>query len=199
MKYYVTINEKTKSITVDLDGYKGTAKCCPTDSFNITTGIELALERAKVAKKNAEAEKAEKNAPNLEGYGNIMALVKALEKALPKGQMVIVGNGDGLTTRQKEWLHRLTDCKGGCSCEGECYTEDEIEDIKGAAYEEGYEDGQDAVDDRYDEGYEDGYSEGYDSGYQDAVDEYEDSKLTEDEVDKLANTIHNLIEDALGM
>ena len=195
MKYSVSVNEKSKTITVTLaDGTKGVAKCCETDQFNLATGIELALERAKVAKKDAEKPKT-----TITKSGDVMELVKALEKALPKGQMVIVGNGDGLTARQKEWLHSMTDCKGGCSCEGECYTEDEIEDIKGAAYEEGYEDGQDAVDDRYDEGYEDGHSDGYDSGYQDAVDEYENSKLTEDKVDKLANTIHNLIEDALGM
>ena len=199
MKYTVVINEKSKSITVDLDGYKGTAKCCPTDSFNITTGIELALERAKVAKREAEAKKAESTTPNLEGYGNIMKLVRALEKALPKGQVVVVGNCEGLTAEQKRWLHNLTDCKGGCRCEGECYTEDEIEDIKASAYEEGYEDGQDAVDDRYDEGYEDGHADGYDAGYSDAVDEIEENELTEEEVDELSENIHTLIEEALGM
>ena len=192
MTYTVSINEKAKEIRVNLDGYEGVAKCCPTDSFNITTGIELALERAKVAKANAEKPKTEKPM-------SVTELVKALEKALPKGQVVVVGNGDGLTARHKEWLHSLTDCKGGCSCEGECYTEDEIEDIKTSAYDEGYSDGENSVDDRYDEGYEDGYADGYDSGYQDAVDEYEDSELTEDEVDELADTIRGLIADALGV
>lgn len=194
MKYTVTINEKSKSITVDLNGYKGTAKCCPTDSFNITTGIELALERAKVAKREAEA----KRSP-ITKSGDVMELIKALEKALPKGQMVIVGNGDYLTAEQKRWLHSLTDCKGGCSCEGECYTEDEIENIKADAYDEGYEDGADSVDDRYDEGYEDGHSDGYDEGYDDAMDEVEENELTEDEVDELTDTIRTLIEEALGM
>ena len=193
MKYTVTINEKSKSITVDLDGYKGTAKCCPTDSFNITTGIELALERAKVAKANAEKPKA------IAKPMTVMELVKALEKALPKGEVVVVGNGDGLTAEQKKWLHNLTDCKGGCSCEGDCYTEDEIEEIKADAYDEGYEDGQDAVDDRYDEGYEDGHADGYDEGYEDAMDEVEDTELTEDEIDELTDTIRTLIEEALGM
>ena len=192
MKYTVVINEKSKSITVDLDGHKGTAKCCPTDSFNITTGIELALERAKVAKANAEKSKTEKPM-------SVTELVKALEKALPKGQVVVVGNGNGLTAEQKRWLHNLTDCKGGCRCEGECYTEDEIEDIKASAYEEGYEDGQDAVDDRYDEGYEDGHADGYDAGYSDAVDEIEENELTEDEVDELSENIRTLIEEALGI
>ena len=190
MKYTVVINEKSKSITVDLDGYKGTAKCCPTDSFNITTGIELALERAKVAKKEAEA----KRSP-ITKSGDVMELVKALEKALPKGQMVIVGNGKELTAEQKRWLHNLTDCKGGCSCEGECYTDEDIEDIRADAYDEGYEDGKNDADDRYDEGYSDGYDEGYD----DAMDECEDNELTEDEVDELTDTIRTLIEDALGM
>ena len=192
MKYTVTINEKSKTVVVNLNGYEGVAKCCETDTFNLQTGIELALERARVAEANAKKPK-----PTTKPMG-VMELVKALEKALPKGQMVIVGNGKELTAEQKRWLHNLTDCKGGCRCEGECYTDDEIEDIKATAYEEGYEDGQDAVDDRYDEGYEDGHCDGYDSGYQDAVDEYEDSELTEDEVDELANTIHNLITDALG-
>jgi hypothetical protein len=184
MKYTVIINEKSKSITVDLDGYKGTAKCCPTDSFNITTGIELALERAKVAKANAEKPKTEKPM-------GVTELVKALEKALPKGQVVVVGNGDGLTAEQKRWLHNLTDCKGGCSCEGKCYTIEEIEEIKQEAYDEGYADGLDDVDDRYDEGYEDGYD--------DAMEEVEESELSEEEVDELTNTIRGLIEDALGM
>ena len=185
MKYTVTINEKSKSSTVDLDGYKGTAKCCPTDSFNITTGIELALERAKVAKANAEK-------PTAKPMG-VMELVKALEKALPKGQVVVVGNGDGLTAEQKRWLHNLTDCKGGCSCE--CYTDEDIEDIKADAYDEGYEDGINDADDRYDEGYNDGYDE----GYEDALDEVEENTLTEDEVDELTDTIRNLIEEALGV
>ena len=192
MKYTVVINEKSKSITVDLDGYKGTAKCCPTDSFNITTGIELALERAKVAKANAEKSKTEKPMGMTE-------LVKALEKALPKGQVVVVGNGGGLTAEQKRWLHNLTDCKGGCRCEGECYTEDEIEDIKASAQEDGYEDGQNAVDDRYEEGYDDGHADGYDAGYQDAIEECEESELTEDEVEELADTIRGLIVDALNV
>ena len=192
MKYTVVINEKSKSITVDLDGYKGTAKCCPTDSFNITTGIELALERAKVAKANAEAPKTAKPM-------SVTELVKALEKALPKGQMVVVGNGKELTAEQKRWLHNLTDCKGGCRCEGQCYTDDEIEDIKGEAYDEGYEDGKNDADDRYDEGYDDGHADGYDEGYQDAVDECEENELTEDEVDELSENIRTLIEEALGI
>ncbi len=170
MKYTVTINEKSKTIIVNLDGYEGVSKCCETDTFNLQTGIELALERAKVAKANAEAKKG--NCPNLEGYGNIKALVKALEKALPKGQIVIVGNGDGLTAEQKRWLLSLSEhkCSPRC-CEGECYTDDEIDEIKTEAYDEGYADGEASVDDRYDEGYADGHSDGYDEGYDDGTDE----------------------------
>ena len=173
MKCTVTINEKSKSITVDLDGYKGTAKCCPTDSFNITTGIELALERAKVAKRNAEIKKAEGNTPNLEGYGNIMALVKALEKALPKGQVVLVGNGDGLTKSHKEWLRSLA------GCDGKCYAAEDIEEIEDSAYHDGYDDG-------------------YNDGYADATDELDGEALSESEIEELANTVHNLIVEALG-
>ena len=58
MKYNVSINEKSRTITVTLaDGTKGVARCCPTDRFDINTGIELALERARVAKANAEKAK----------------------------------------------------------------------------------------------------------------------------------------------
>ena len=166
MKYTVTINEKSKSITVDLDGYKGTAKCCPTDSFNITTGIELALERAKVAKANA-------NKPKVPPM-SVMELVKALEKALPKGQVVLVGNGDGLTKSHKEWLHSLA------GCNGKCYTAEDIEEIEDSAYHDGYDDG-------------------YNDGYADATDELDGEALSEGEIEELASTLHHLIEEALGM
>lgn len=153
MKYTVTIDNKT--VTVNLNGYKGVAKCCDTDTFNLQTGIELALERARVAEENA------KNAKTAKPM-TVMELVKALEKALPKGQMVVVGNGNGLTAEQKRWLHSLSGCtnKGG-------YTEDDLNE----AYDEGYADGENSVDDRYDEGYEDGYSDGYDAGCEDSIDE----------------------------
>lgn len=144
MKYTVSINEKKRIVTVNLDGYVGEAKCCPTDNFCLSTGIELALERAKVAKRNAEEKKNRSNCPNLEGYGNIMSLVKALEKALPKGQMVLVGNGDELTDAQKKWLADLAGVKP-CDCDcHEGYTEDEMEDARHEAYEEGYDRGYDA-------------------------------------------------------
>jgi hypothetical protein len=165
MKYTVSVNEKSKVITVTLaDGTVGTAKCCDTDQFNLATGIELALERAKVAKANAEKPKVTKS-------GDVMELVKALEKALPKGEMVLVGNGDKLTDHQKAWLHSLTDCKGGCKCGCECedceyqYTEADLDSERQDAYDEGYN-----------EGYADGeahkeaeISEAYDEGYADAV------------------------------
>ena len=166
MKYTVTINEQSKSITVDLDGYKGTAKCCPTDSFNITTGIELALERAKVAKANA-------NKPKVSSM-SVMELVKALEKALPKGQMVVVGNGDGLTNAHKNWLRSLA------GCNGKCYTAEGIEEIEEAAYH-------------------DGYDEGYNDGYADGADVVEENELAEDELHELSSKIHELIEEALGI
>ena len=107
MKYTVTINEKSKTVVVNLNGYEGIAKCCETDTFNLQTGIELALERARVAKANAEAKK-----NSVTKSGDVMELVKALEKALPKGQMVVVGNADEMTAEQKAWLHSLTDCEG---------------------------------------------------------------------------------------
>ena len=179
MQYNVSINEKTKTVTVELDGYKGVAKCCPTDRFDIGTGVELALERAKVAKATAIKEK---EAKLKNPKPSIMELVKALEKALPKGQMVVVGNGDGLTAEQKRWLHSLTGCtnKGG-------YTAEDLDE----AYDEGYEDGQNSVSDRYD----DGYGDGYDEGYNDAVEEYEDACDECDCADALAARIREVLED----
>ena len=181
MKYTVTINEKSKTVVVNLNGYEGVAKCCATDTFNLQTGIELALERARVAEANAKKSTAKPM--------GVMELVKALEKALPKGQMVLVGNGKELTAEQKRWLHNLTDCKGGCSCE--CYTEEDIEDIRADAYDEGYEDGKNDADDRYDEGYEDGHADGYDAGYADAVDEYE----SDTDADELAARIREVLDE----
>ena len=160
MKYTVTVNEKSKVITVTLaDGTVGTAKCCDTDCFNLTTGIELALERAKVAKANAEKPKVAKS-------GDVMELVRALEKALPKGQMVVVGNGEGLTASQKAWLHSLTDCKGECDCD-ECddceaiYTQEEYDDAVEEAYNEGYADGERSAEADHEETVSDAYDEGY--------------------------------------
>ena len=126
MNYTVTVNPTKRSITVEYEGYKGTARCCPTDNFDLAVGTELALERAKNKKKMAE---------NKTCNGSVMELVKALEKALPKGQMVLVGNGEELTAEQKAWLHSLTDCEGD--------------------YDEGYADGYDDALDECDDECED--------------------------------------------
>jgi hypothetical protein len=132
MKYNVSINEAKRSITVTLaDGTKGVARCCPTDRFDINTGIELALERAKVAQRVAQTPV---KTPS------VMELVKALEKALPKGQMVLVGNGKELTDNQKKWLASLAGVPTKCNCS--CCDCDEGD------YESGYDDG-----------YEDGYAD----------------------------------------
>jgi flagellar biosynthesis/type III secretory pathway protein FliH len=171
MKYTVTINEKSKTVVVNLNGYEGVAKCCETDTFNLQTGIELALERARVAEANAKKPK------SAEKPMGVMELVKALEKALPKGQIVIVGNGNGLTTEYKKWLHSMTDCKGGG------YTEKDLDE----AYQNGYADGADEcdcdcdncnyeytaedLDEAYNEGYADGHSDGYDEGCEEGLDE----------------------------
>lgn len=142
MNYTVSINEKKRTITVTLaDGTKGMAQCCPTDKFDINTGIELALERAKVASKAKVTAKTVATSTK----PSVVELVKALEKALPKGQVVVVGNGDKLTEEQKKWLASLA----GVSDEGKC-------DCYDKGYDEGYADG-------YDEGYDKGYDEGYDA------------------------------------
>jgi flagellar biosynthesis/type III secretory pathway protein FliH len=159
MNYTVSINEKKRTITVTLaDGTKGVARCCPTDKFDINTGIELALERAKVAKATAIKEK-EAKLKNLNP--SVMELVKALEKALPKGQMVVVGNGKELTAEQKAWLHSLTDCGV------DNYTKDDLENAYEEGHDNGYAEGQDdGYDKGYDEGYDKGYDKGYDEGYE---------------------------------
>lgn len=113
-KYTVTINETKRTITVNLDGYKGVAKCCPTDHFDIRVGTELALERAKVAKANA-AKPANKM--------GLMEAVKLVESLLPKGNCVVIGNGKELTKQNKEWLHSLTDCE----CDGSCSEKEEVD------------------------------------------------------------------------
>lgn len=181
MKYTVEINEKSKTVAVNLNGYKGVAKCCETDTFNLQTGIELALERARVAEANAKKTNAAISGKPM----SVMELIKALEKALPKGQMVVVGNGAIMTAEQKRWLHSLSGCtnKGG-------YTKDDLDE----AYDEGYEDGQNSVSDRYD----DGYGDGYDEGYNDAVEEYEDACDECDCADELAEKIRAVLEDYEG-
>ena len=154
MKYSVSINEKKRTITVTLaDGSKGVARCCPTDNFNIQTGVELALERAKTANKKTPL--------------SIMELVKALEATLPEGQMVLVGKGEKMTEAQKEWLRSIV---GGCSCgchdnseEGVYCTEEDIAALKEEAYDEGYEDGKSC-------GYDDGYDDGYEAARSENID-----------------------------
>lgn len=116
MKYTVSINEKKRTVTVTLaDGTKGTARCCPTDLFNVNTGIELALERAKVAK-TAKTAPATPTTPT----SNLLDLVKAVEKALPKGKAVLIGAGNKLTEEQREWLLSIAGVKpckcGSCNC-----------------------------------------------------------------------------------
>jgi hypothetical protein len=129
MKYTTIVNVKKRTITVEYEGHKGTAKCCPTDNFDIAVGTELALERAKVAKKTAE------QSPARQG---VMELIRALEKALPKGDIVVVGNGDKLTDEHKRFLASLIgiNLDEGCDCANcaECEAERE------AAYNDGYND-----------------------------------------------------------
>lgn len=157
MTYNVSINENERIITVTLeDGSKGVAKCCPTDSFNINTGIELALERAKNAQKKA-------NAPTK--APTVMELVKALEEALPKGEMVIVGAGEKMSAKQKEWLASIAGVSTKCDCSCD-------------KYEEGY-----------DEGYDVGHDEGYDEGYADAL------ANAEEEVNDALNQIREILEE----
>ena len=147
MKYTVSINEKKRTVTVNLEGYEGVARCCPTDCFNVQTGVELALERAKVAKANAENTKkaTQKTAPvgSMANKMSVEALAKQLEKTLPMGSIVVaVGGGDMcLNDSGREWLAELAG-KSACNCGKESLSEEEIEEITDTAYNEGYDVGR---------------------------------------------------------
>jgi flagellar biosynthesis/type III secretory pathway protein FliH len=178
MKYSVSINEKKRTVTVTLaDGSKGVARCCPSDQFNISTGIELALERAKTANKKTSL--------------SIVELVKTLEAALPEGQMVIVGKGEEMTEAQKQWLRSLA---GNCSCKchneatkaegGKYYTEDEIDEIREESYDEGHE-----------ASYDKGHQEGYDECYEDAKSEYCGIEEQRDEYEATLQIIREQLEE----
>ena len=175
MKYSVSTNEKKRTITVTLaDGSKGVARCCPTDNFNIQTGVELALERAKTAKTAKTS--------------SVVELVKALEAALPNGQMVLVGKGEKMTEAQKEWLRSIV---GGCSCgchdnseEEDYYTEEDIADLKEDAYGAGYE-----------EGKSDGYDNGYDDGCEETKSEYRDIEEQRYQYEEALRTIYANLEE----
>lgn len=145
MKYTIEVNNKT--VTVTLDGYKGVARCCDEDTFNLQTGIELALERAKVAKANDtkkeccgcnKCNNTNKLTELFAPSNAVMSLIKQLEAALPTDGIVVVGKGDKMSNAQRDYLARLI----GKS-----------------------------TDDRYNEGYEAGYEEGHDFGYEEGYDE----------------------------
>ena len=133
MNYTVAVNEAKKEIKVMLDGYEGIARCCPTDNFNLGTGIELALERAKVAKANA-------NKPKPTAKPTIAEAIKIVEEYVGD-HIAIVGKGASLSENQKRELRKYADMYApshSCKCKDR--------------YDEGYADG-------YDEGYADGRDE----------------------------------------
>lgn len=134
MKYTVEVNASKRTVSVMLDGYKGTARCCPTDTFDLTVGTELALERAKVAKANAEKVDATATKPK-----SVRELILELEKALPKGRMVVVGNGKEMTAEQKQWLASLAGVSTKCHCH--CCDCDEDNGDYESGYDDGYADG----------------------------------------------------------
>lgn len=181
MKYTVSINEKKKEISVTLaDGTTGTARCCPTDRFDLQTGIELALERAKVAQTNAK--KACENTPTeMATRMSVTMLAKQLEKTLHKGHIVVaVGGGDScLTAEGKAWLAKIAGVSAngcGCKChdDGDYYTEDEIDDIKETAYD-------------------DGYNEGYEDGYDEATEE----NMDEDDVEEILDRVRVILSEVI--
>ena len=143
MNYTVAVNESKKTIEAVIEGkYKGVAKCCSSDNYNLQTGLELALERAKVAKANAEMPKV-KSAEDM----SIRELAAIIERKLGKGQVVVIGEGRVPSASQKAVLHSYTDCKGGISKE-------ELDEKVNSAYDEGYADGYADAVDEYDEDYD---------------------------------------------
>ena len=143
MNYTVSVNESKRTIEVVLEGkYKGVAKCCKSDSYNLQTGLELALERAKVAKANAEMPKV-KSAEDM----SVRELAAIIERKLRRGEVVVIGEGRVPSASQKAVLHSYTDCKGGISKE-------ELDEKVNSAYDEGYADGYADAVDEYDEDYD---------------------------------------------
>jgi hypothetical protein len=183
------MNEKSKTVTVNLNGYEGVAKCCDTDTFNLQTGIELALERAKQAQEKANAKPAKKMS---------VAEARAVLEDYVGDHIAVIGKGKSLSDKQKRELwnaaHSLApelapDYKGGCNCCGcdccddvdvpdcdsceMCYTEDDVDRIKSEAY---------------DEGYADGHSDGYDEGTAEA-NEVDESEI----ISAVAETIRGIL------
>lgn len=169
MKYTIEVNASKRTVSVMLDGYKGTARCCPTDTFDLTVGTELALERAKVAKANAEKMKAAAKPKS------VRELILELEKALPKGQMVVVGNGKEMTAEQKKWLANLAGVSTKCRCS--CCNCDEDED---------------ACESDYKDAYESGYDDGYTDGYADAEADYEDTTDNEEALNRIRSVLEEV-------
>ena len=137
MKYTVTINETARTITVDLNGYKGVAKCCATDQWNITTGIELALERAKVAQANANKPK-----PTV----TVAEAIKVLENYVGD-HIAIIGKGVSPSENQKNELRRYADmyaptehkCCDCCDLYDDCvegYEDDDYDDYDEDDYDD---------------------------------------------------------------
>jgi hypothetical protein len=135
MNYTVAVNEAKKEIQVVLDGYVGVARCCPTDNFNLGTGIELALERARVAKANA-------NKPKPTAKPTV-AEAKAILEEYVGDHIAIIGKGKTLSENQKRELRRWADTLAPLPSRKDRYDE---------GYDKGYADG-------YDEGYADGCEE----------------------------------------
>ena len=132
MQYTVEVNGK--SVVVILDGHKGEAKCCDGDTFNLQTGIELALERAKVAKANANKPKSAAK-PSVDE-------AKAILEEYVGDHIAIIGKGRTLSENQKRELRRWADVLAPLpTCEDK--------------YEEGYDKG-------YADGYDEGYADGCD-------------------------------------
>ena len=146
MNYTVTVNEAKKEIKVMLDGYEGVAKCCPTDNFNLGTGIELALERAKVAKANA-------NKPKPATKPSVAEAIAILEEHIGD-HTVVIGKGETLSENQKRELRRWVDILAPLPSRKDRYDE---------GYDKGYADG-------YDEGVSDTLADLEDEDYDECED-----------------------------
>ena len=142
MNYTVAVNEAKKEIKVMLDGYEGIARCCPTDNFNLGTGIELALERAKVAKANA-------NKPKPTAKPTV-AEAKAILEEYVGDHIAIIGKGASLSENQKRELRKYADMYAPIECP---HCKEQYNKGHDIGYHEGYKDclSECADDEDYDE------------------------------------------------
>jgi hypothetical protein len=123
---------------------------------------------------------------------SVTSMVKELEKALPKGAMVVVGNSSTPTEKNIADLKSIIaqydktascgKCCRHCNCGEELYTVGEVNEVEESAYERGHSDG-----------YEEGYADGSRDGYAECESAYEDAEC---EVETAMERVREVLEEA---